>query len=329
MDRDNASAVRGEALVTLQSHILAAEERAPVETTGTLSWIMSAISISAKIIAARLRRARLENVLGETGGENVQGEQQQKLDVIANETLVQILRGRSGVAAIGSEEDDELIIVESDQRRGHRRYAVMFDPLDGSSNLDIGGTVGTIFSIFRVEGDASGLQPGSAQVAAGYVLYGSSTILVSTTGSGVGMFVLDPNIGAFMRVADQLRIPPRGRSYSVNEANVDSFPARFQRYLADLRARGYSSRYVGAMVADVHRVLLQGGVFMYPPTAKAPSGKLRLMYECNPLARIITEAGGLATTGEGDVLDVVPTELHQRVPIVIGSPDDVRDFLNA
>ncbi len=330
VERNSENAIRREALVTLQSHILAEEERAPVETTGTLSWIMSAISISAKIIASHLRRARLEDVLGEAGDENVQGEQQQKLDVIANETLIAILRGRSGVAAIGSEEDEELIMVDADSRRGTRRYAVLFDPLDGSSNLDIGGTVGTIFSILRVDDDQqAALQPGTAQVAAGYVLYGSSTIMVSCTGGGVSMFVLDPNVGAFMRVADQLKIPARGKSYSVNEANADSFPDQYRRFLGRCRQAGYSSRYVGAMVADVHRVLLQGGVFMYPPTAKAPEGKLRLMYECNPLAFLITQAGGLATTGEGDVLAVQPNALHQRVPIVLGSPEDVQAFLDA
>ncbi|MEO0972544.1 MAG: class 1 fructose-bisphosphatase [Pseudomonadota bacterium] len=331
MDRKTEGAIRSAALITLQSHILAEEEAAPVETTGTLSWIMSAISISAKVISSHLRRARLEDVLGEAGGEdNVQGERQQKLDVIANETLIQILRSRSGVAAIGSEEDEELIMVASSVRRGARRYAVLFDPLDGSSNLDVGGTVGTIYSIFRVDEDATdALQPGTAQVAAGYVLYGSSTIMVNTTGSGVSMFVLDTNVGAFIRVAQDLRIPPSGKTYSVNEANVDSFPAKYQRFLARCRAAGYSSRYVGAMVADVHRVLLQGGVFMYPPTAKAPGGKLRLMYECNPLAYIVSQAGGMATTGDGPVLEVPPTGLHQRVPIVIGSPDDVQAFLDA
>jgi fructose-1,6-bisphosphatase I len=320
--------VRRDSLVTLQSHILEEEGQAPVETTGTLSWIMSALSISAKIIAARLRRARLEDVLGDMGGENVQGERQQKLDVIANETLIQVLRGRAGVAAIGSEEDEELILVESAVPSGTRRYAVMFDPLDGSSNLDVGGTVGTIFSIIRVAGTDVELQPGSAQVAAGYVLYGSSTILVSTTGSGVGMFVLDPSIGAFMRVADNLRIPSRGKCYSVNEANADGFPEKYRRYLAQCRARGYSSRYVGTMVADVHRVLMQGGVFLYPPTASAPTGKLRLMYECNPLAKVICDAGGMASTGEQPILSVEPEELHQRVPVVLGSPEDVQAFLD-
>ncbi len=323
-----APAVRREALVTLQSHILAEEERAPVETTGTLSWIMSAISISAKVIAAQLRRARLENVLGEVGAENVQGERQQKLDVIANETLIQVLRGRTGVAAIGSEEDEELIFVQSDAKKGTRRYAVLFDPLDGSSNLDVGGTVGTIFSIIRVPGTDVELQPGHAQVAAGYVIYGSSTILVSSTGYGVSMFVLDPAIGAFMKVAENIRIPQRGKSYSVNEANAEGFPEKYQRFLRHCRHNGYSSRYVGAMVADVHRVLLQGGVFMYPPTSAAPTGKLRLMYECNPLAKVIIDAGGMATTGEGSILDVEPEHLHQRVPIVIGSPHEVQTFLD-
>jgi fructose-1,6-bisphosphatase I len=312
--------------VTLQSHVLAEERRHP-GATGTLSWIISALSIASKTIAARLRTAGIEDVLGEVGGENVQGERQQKLDVIANHLLIQFLRARDGVAVIGSEEVDELLLVDA-TAAGGRRYAVLFDPLDGSSNLDVGGAVGTIFSIFAVEeGEASSLQCGRRQVAAGYVLYGPSTIFVMTTGQGVHMFVLDPAVGAFIRVAQHLRIPQTGKTYSVNEANLDSFPAGYQRYLADCRRRGYSSRYAGAMVADVHRVLVKGGVFLYPPTAKAPGGKLRLMYEANPMAMLIEQAGGKASTGSQPILDVQPAELHQRVPVILGSADDVDALL--
>lgn len=312
-------------LVTLQTHMLA-EARNHGDDSGELSWIFSALSISAKSISAKLRRARLDDVLGEVGNENVQGEQQQKLDVIANNVLIQILGGREGVAVLGSEEDESLIYANAG---GKTRYAVLFDPLDGSSNLDICGGVGTIFSIFKVPdvGDYR-LQRGRDQVAAGYVLYGSSTVFVVTTGNGVNMFVLDPSIGAFIRVAENLRIPCSGKIYSVNEANVSSFPQAYQDFLDDCRATGFSGRYSGAMVADVHRVLLKGGVFLYPPTEKAPKGKLRLMYECNPMAKIITDAGGLAIAGGEDVLDVEPGELHQRVPVALGSPNTIKNLID-
>jgi len=316
-----------QALMTLQTHILEEERRFP-DSDGTLSWIFSALAISAKTIAAKLKRARLDDVLGDVGVDNVQGERQQKLDVIANEVLIGVLRGRAGVAVIGSEEDDELIFVEREGGpAAGTSYAVMFDPLDGSSNLDVGGGVGTIFSIFRSspEGD---LERGREQVAAGYVLYGSSTIFVTTTGNGVHMFVLDTAVGAFIRVAEFLKIPDSGKVYSVNEANVESFPSGYRRFLEGCRETGYSSRYAGAMVADVHRVLLKGGVFLYPPTAKAPNGKLRLMYEANPMAFIVEQAGGVASTGTGPILDVVPTELHQRVPVIVGSPVEVERLLS-
>jgi fructose-1,6-bisphosphatase I len=312
--------------VTLQSHVLAEERRRPA-ATGSLSWIVSALSIAAKTIAARLRTAGIEDVLGEAGGDNVQGERQQKLDIIANHLLIEFLRAREGVAVIGSEEVDELLLVDA-TTAGGRRYAVLFDPLDGSANLDVGGAVGTIFSIFAVEeGDDATLQAGRRQVAAGYVLYGPSTIFVLTTGHGVHMFVLDPAVGAFIRVAQDLRIPARGTTYSVNEANCDGFPAGYRRFLAACRRAGYAGRYAGAMVADVHRVLVNGGVFLYPPTAKAPGGKLRLMYEANPMAMLIEQAGGKASTGSGPILDVAPTELHQRVPVILGSPADVDALL--
>lgn len=314
------------ALMTLQTHMLADERRFP-GSNGALSWIVSALAISAKTISARLKRARLEDVLGEVGCNNVHGEMQQKLDLIANDVLIQVLRGRSGVAVLGSEEDDELLLVNTRGVDGSR-YAVLFDPLDGSSNLDVAGSVGTIFSIFKADAPRSEqLHPGQRQVAAGYVLYGSSTVFVLTTGDGVHMFVLDPAIGAFIRVADSMRVPAFGTTYSVNEANVRGFPRGYRRYLQQCRDEGFSSRYSGAMVADVHRVLVNGGIFMYPPTVKAPQGKLRLMYEANPMAMIIEEAGGVSTTGSGSILAVAPTSLHQRVPVVLGSADNVADLL--
>ena len=314
--------------VTLQAHILQQQTSFP-ESTGTLSWILSALSISAKVIAAKVRRARLENVLGEVGSDNVQGEKQQKLDVIANEILLRTLGGREGVAIVASEENEEPVILR-DRTDGERRYCVLFDPLDGSSNLDVCGGVGTIFSILRHDRRAGAstqtslLQPGSAQVAAGYVLYGSSTIFVVTVGMGVDMFVLDPSIGAFILVERNLRMPPAGKSYSLNEGNRRSFPEGYIRYLDWAQERSYSSRYIGAMVADVHRILLKGGVFMYPPTKKAPGGKLRLMYEANPMAMIVEQAGGRAIAAPGQrILDVQPTDIHQRTPVILGSDTEV------
>ena len=314
-------------LVTIQSHILEQQSRHP-EASGDFSWILSAISISAKMISAQVRRARLEDVLGSAGEQNVQGEQQQKLDVIANEILLRNLGGRQGVAIVASEENEEPVLLRT-ENDGSTRYVVMFDPLDGSSNLDIAGGVGTIFSVLRKDRRSSRvedslLQPGARQVAAGYVLYGSSTVLVLTLGSGVDMFVLDPSIGAFVRVAENLRIPVRNKCYSLNEGNRLSLPGGYQRYLHWAQERGYSSRYVGAMVADVHRILLQGGVFLYPPTQKAPQGKLRLMYEANPMGLIVEQAGGKALAGPGQrILDVVPEGIHQRTTVILGSTEEV------
>ena len=314
-------------IVSLQAHILQQQSSFP-EATGTLSWILSALSISAKIIAAKVRRARLENVLGTAGAQNVQGETQQKLDVIANEVLLGTLGGRDGVAIVASEENEEPVILREDAS-ADRRYCVLFDPLDGSSNLDVCGGVGTIFSILRhdrraKDSQSSLLQPGAQQIAAGYVLYGSSTVFVLTVGQGVDMFVLDPSIGAFMLVERGLRTPQTCKSYSVNEGNRRTFPDGYQKYLDWAQEQSYSSRYVGSMVADVHRILLKGGVFMYPPTKKAPQGKLRLMYEANPMAMIIEQAGGKALAAPGErILDVQPTAIHQRVPVILGSADEV------
>ena len=314
-------------IMTLQSHILQQQALHP-RASGTFSWILSALSISAKIIADKVRRARLENVLGSVGVENVQGEMQQKLDVLANDVLLGTLGGREGVAIVASEENEEPVILR-ESSNGTPRYCVLFDPLDGSSNLDICGGVGTIFSILEYDrrgGRAQDalLQPGARQVAAGYVLYGSSTVFVLTIGKGVDMFVLDPGIGAFMRVEENLMIPSGNKTYSVNEGNRKSFPEGFQRYLDWAQSNGYSSRYAGAMVADVHRILLKGGVFLYPATHKAKEGKLRLMYEANPMAMIIEQAGGKAFAAPGQrIMDIHPEAIHQRTPVVLGATDQV------
>jgi fructose-1,6-bisphosphatase I len=313
-------------IMTLQAHILEQQNHHP-QASGTFSWILSALSISAKIIADKVRRARLENVLGSVGTENVQGEVQQKLDVLANDVLLRTLGGREGVAIVASEENEEPVILR-EEGEGVPRYCVLFDPLDGSSNLDICGGVGTIFSILEYNGGSSAqdslLQTGARQIAAGYVLYGSSTVFVLTIGKGVDMFVLDPSIGAFMRVERNLRIPRGNKTYSVNEGNRKSFPDCYQRYLDWAQSNNYSGRYAGAMVADVHRILLKGGVFLYPPTKKAPDGKLRLMYEANPMAMIIEQAGGKAFAAPGQrIMDIEPIAIHQRTPVILGATDQV------
>jgi fructose-1,6-bisphosphatase I len=314
-------------IMTLQAHILS-EQDERAHAGGTFSWILSALSISAKIIADKVRRARLENVLGSVGTENVQGEVQQKLDVLANDVLMGTLGGREGVAIVASEENEEPVILRDDNR-GVPRYCVLFDPLDGSSNLDICGGVGTIFSILAHDGQKASahdslLQPGVRQIAAGYVLYGSSTVFVLTLGKGVDMFVLDPGIGAFIRVERNLRIPAGTKTYSVNEGNRKTFPDGYQRYLDWAQTNGYSSRYAGAMVADVHRILLKGGVFLYPPTRKAPEGKLRLMYEANPMAMIMEQAGGKTmASADQRVLDIQPKDIHQRTAVILGAADQV------
>jgi fructose-1,6-bisphosphatase I len=330
LDVDQFALTQRENLTTLQSHILSGQARHP-DATGTFSWILSAISLSAKVISAKIRRARIDDVLGGIGSTNVQGEKQQKLDVIANETLMRCLGNRDGVAIVASEENEEPLIIQR-QRGREGSYIVLFDPLDGSSNLDTCGGVGTIFSILRHDSladtvDESVLQKGTRQLAAGYVLYGSSTVLVLTTGAGVSMFVLDPLIGAFLRVADELRIPRSGKTYSVNEGNRPGFEPGYLRYLDWAQQNGYSSRYAGAMVADVHRLLLQGGVFLYPPTKKAPEGKLRLMYEANPMSLIVEQAGGKSNSGKQRILEIPPKTLHQRTSVVLGSPDEVENVL--
>ncbi len=313
-------------LVTLQSHAL--QQSARLADSGTLAWILSALSISTKIIANKVRRAQLDDVLGAAGAENVQGEQQQKLDVIANEVLLRTLGAREGVAIVASEENEEPVIIRNDAQ-GERKYCVLFDPLDGSSNLDVCGGVGTIFSILRQDRrtarpEDSLLQPGTSQIAAGYVLYGPSTVMALTLGNGVDLFLLDPAIGAFVRVAEQVRIPKANKSYSLNEGNRPTFPVGYQKYLDWAQTNNYSSRYAGAMVADVHRILLKGGVFMYPPTKKAPNGKLRLMYEANPMAMLIEQAGGKALAAPTQrIMEVAPTDIHQRTAVILGSADEV------
>src|SRR5262245_54064671 len=281
-------------LLTVEQHILEEQRRHHPHASGDFSWLLSGLTLATKVIADLVRRAGLADVLGSAGTANVQDEAQQKLDVLANQALLRCLGNRGNVAVMASEENAEPMVVPRD--RQHGRYVVIFDPLDGSSNIDVNVSVGTIFSILRRDPDADGnrdplrdvLQPGLNQIAAGYVVYGSSTMLVYTAGHGVHGFTLDPAIGACLLSPEQITMPAHGNLYSVNEANSDSFPEPYRRFLAHLRAgktgRTYSSRYIGSLVADFHRTLLKGGIFLYPPTAQYARGKLRLMYEANPIA---------------------------------------------
>lgn len=324
--------------VTIVQHINE-RERAHPGATGDLSWILSGIALATRIIQAYVRRAGIVDVLGDVGLDNIQGERQQKLDVIANETILRCLGYRDIVGIMVSEEDDEPTIVKSPGEGG--KYIILFDPLDGSSNIDVNVTIGTIFSILRCRDDAIGdgalphcLQPGIEQIAAGYVVYGSSTVMAYTTGEGVHMFTLDPSIGAFVLHTESVRMPEHGKTYSVNEAYFESFPKGVREYLAWAKTKeagGYGLRYIGSLVADFHRTLLKGGVFLYPPTAKNPDGKLRLLYEANPLAFIAEQAGGAATYFKQRILEKEPAALHVRTPLLIGSKaevDRVMSFAN-
>lgn len=314
-------------IVTAEQHILQEQRKRFPEASGAFSWLLSGITLATKMTQAKVRRAGLLDVLGETGSVNVQGEDQQKLDVYANWALAHCLRFREHVAVLASEENDEAVMFEDRSKSG--KYIVVIDPLDGSSNIDVNVSVGTIFSVLarpphflEDQPDSAVLQPGFEQIAAGYVVYGSSTVLVYTTGHGVHGFTLDPEVGAYVLSHENLRMPEAGHIYSVNEANVDSFPKPYQQYLANLRGgatgRRYTSRYIGSFVADFHRTLLKGGVFLYPPTHDYPKGKLRLLYEANPIAFIAEHAGGVATDGTRRILEIEPEEIHQRTPLAVG-----------
>jgi len=319
-------------VTTIERFILDQETRYP-EATGELSNLLYDIALAAKIIAAAIRRAGLVNILGAQGDRNVQGEEQQKLDVLANETIKNCLKHTGRVCVMGSEEDEDIIPVPPEYPVG--KYAVLFDPLDGSSNIDVNSAVGTIFSIHRrrsLEGRGNKtdvLQPGCQQVAAGYVMYGSSTMLVYTTGQGVHGFTLDPTIGEFLLSHERIVTPRVGQYYSVNESNFGRWDRAVQTAVRGLKGdipdglKPKNSRYIGSLVADFHRNLISGGVFLYPADARNTNGKLRLLYEASPMAFIAEQAEGSATDGTNRILDIMPMSLHQRTPLVIGSREDV------
>lgn len=306
---------------------------------GELSRLLRDIGIAAKIVNREVNKAGLVNILGDAGTVNVQGEGQKKLDVYANEQFIAALRSGGECCVVASEEHDECVYIESEISK-NAKYIVAIDPLDGSSNIDVNVAIGTIFSIYRrqsLDGKpliSDVLQKGSEQVAAGYVIYGSSTMLVYSTGKGVNGFTLDPSIGEFCLSHPNMTIPKNGNIYSINEGNYVHFPQGVKDYIKycqeedDKTSRPYTSRYIGSMVADIHRNLIKGGIFLYPVSSAYPNGKLRLVYECNPMAFILEQAGGLATDGMNRILDIVPNRLHQRSAIFLGSEVMVKKLMS-
>lgn len=318
------------------SHFVLLEQQKHA-ATGEFSRLLHHLALGAKMVAKAVSHAGLVDVLGETSGANASGDTQKKLDVYANDRYIDHLLNSGLIAVLGSEECDNAIAVPEGKPRG--RYIVTIDPLDGSSNIDCNVCVGTIFSVFRLDRDLDGnddldqllLQPGDSQIAAGYVLYGPSTVLVLTTGNGVHGFTLDTLVGEFFLTHPNIRIPERGKIYAINEGNTSQWLPWTKDYVDSLKSdrnptgKPYSGRYVGSLVADAHRTLLYGGIFMYPGDKKNPNGKLRLLYEAFPMAFILEQAGGAASDGVQRILDRTPTALHERVPLILGSKLDVGD----
>jgi len=323
-------------LTTLGEFVIKKQHEYP-GATGDLSQIFGAIRLASKLVHREINKAGIADIVGGAGNENVQGEQQQKLDVYANEKFKAALAARGLVCGIASEEEEHFVEFDQELSRGSK-YVVLIDPVDGSSNIDVNVPVGTIFSIYKRVSPLDGpvmledfLQPGTEQVAAGYIIFGTSTMLVYTTGNGVNGFTFDPSIGVFYLSHENMKIPDNGKIYSINEGNYMNFPRGIKIYIKYCQEidpasnRPYSMRYIGSLVADVHRNILKGGVFLYPSYAGHPEGKLRLLYECNPIAFIVEQAGGSATNGTDRILEIEPKELHQRTPFYVGSTDMVKD----
>lgn len=319
-------------VITIERHIIEEERKHP-GASGDFSGILRDLTLAFKVIHREVNKAGLVNILGMAGRQNVHGEQVKKLDVFADEKIYQAMDHGGHLCVMASEENEDVLQIPDQYPKG--KYVLLYDPLDGSSNIDANVSIGTIFSVYRrVTPSGKGtmqdcLQPGYKQVAAGYTVYGSSTMLVYTTGDGVHGFTLDPSIGEFLLSHEDIRIPKRGRIYSVNEGNYRWWFDGMKKYVKFLQqedeatGRPYSGRYIGSMIADLHRTLLYGGIFMYPGDQRNPNGKLRLMYEANPTAFIVEQAGGRATNGTERILDVQPTTLHGRTPLFIGSDEDV------
>ena len=303
-------------------------------SSGELSRLINSIRLAAKVVNHEVNKAGLVDIIGAAGETNIQGEDQQKLDVYANEKFIQTLTNRNIVCGIASEEEDDFVSINSQDENNQNKYVVLIDPLDGSSNIDVNVSVGTIFSVYRritpvgtpVTMDDF-LQKGSQQVAAGYVVYGTSTMLVYTTGDGVNGFTLNPAIGTFYLSHPNMQFPLDGRIYSVNEGNYIHFPQGIKNYIKYCQMeegdRPYTSRYIGSLVSDFHRNMIKGGIYMYPKSSKNSNGKLRLLYECNPMAFLAEQANGKASDGFNRIMDIEPTELHQRVPFICGSKNMV------
>ena len=322
------------ALVTLSEFVMERQSDFPY-ASGDLTRLLSDIGIAGKIINHKVNKAGLQDILGAAANINVQGETQMKMDVFSDETLLNAMRWGGQVAGAGSEENEKYFAFDQEHCK-KAKYVILFDPLDGSSNIDVNVSIGTIFSIFRRKssiGDLANvndfLQKGDEQVAAGYIIYGSSTMLVYTTGHGVNGFTLQPSIGEFFLSHPNMKIPEDGAIYSMNEGNLNACEKGVQEYIAWCKEsdkktnRPYSARYIGSLVADFHRNLIKGGIYIYPGTTKNKSGKLRMQYECNPLAFIVEQAGGKATDGHRRIMEIVPTDLHQRSPLFIGSKNMV------
>ena len=317
---------------TLARFILA-EQRYYPGATGDFSLVLEQIAFAGKLISVEVNKAGIANIVGSAHSSNVHGEVQQKLDVFANTKMIQSLDHLGLLCGMASEEDEAVIPIPDNYPKG--KYVIVFDPLDGSSNIDVNVNIGTIFGIFKKPEPtgksavaADFFQPGKDLVAAGYLVYGSSTMLVYTTGRGVNGFTLDPSVGEFILSHPDIMIPEKGKYYSANEGNLPKWSPVIQNYITDIRAkRGYSARYIGSLVADFHRNLLRGGVFLYPGDTKNPRGKLRLLYEAAPLAFIVEQAGGRAVDGVSDIKNIVPESLHQRVPLIIGSKADVDMYM--
>ncbi|MDG3086357.1 class 1 fructose-bisphosphatase [Vibrio hannami] len=299
--------------------------------TGELSSLLSSIALAAKVVNREINRAGLLDIFGDTGDENVQGEKQQKLDLYANDVFRNALERRDQVCGIASEEEEQAVLFNGELNQ-NAKYVVLLDPLDGSSNIDVNASVGTIFSIYKRISPAGSppviedfLQIGRKQVAAGYVIYGSSTVLVYTTGAGVNGFTYDPVLGSFLLSHPDIKVPESGSTYSVNEGNYLAFPIGVKKYIKFCQEhqpeenRPYTSRYIGSLIADIHRNLLKGGIYLYPATEALKQGKLRLLYECNPMAFLVEQAGGIATDGAANILDIKPNKLHQRTSFYAGS----------
>jgi fructose-1,6-bisphosphatase I len=302
------------------------EERGHPRATGSLTLALTAVETATKIISANVRMAGLANVLGKIDKVNVQGEEVQKLDEMSNSLLIQHLSDSGQFYGLASEELDDAIFPENG---AGGKYVIAFDPLDGSSNIDVNVNIGTIFSIHKRE-TGSGedfLQEGTRQVAAGYIVYGSSTMLVYSTGNGVNGFTLDPSVGMFLLSHPDIMLPEKGKIYSINEGNYSKWDEQLKRYIDAIKQRGTKARYIGSMVADVHRTLIKGGIFAYPADEKNKQGKLRLLYEASPMSFLIEQAGGKATTGKEDILSIKPESLHQRVPVFLGSSRDIEELL--